>query len=527
MPNFVAIELNENVMVVACAKGTGKNFQINHLFEIAVADLSSDAERGTALKDALAERSVTKSELIGVVNRKQVEMREVSVPPAPDNELPDLVRFQARNVFASMNDSWKLDYVPFAKSPDATDDDEQARVLAISIPPTLHDQYSEIAEAAGIKLKRIVFGPYSCCSLYEALMNDDTNRMLIVPAAGHFDFTVASGTDLIATRSVKASEDSASSARQMVGEVRRTLASTKSILRQKAVEQILIGASEQQFGEIGTEITNSLELPVSYLDVFTTLPGRQLAAAKPEHPEHFSAVIGTLAREYSSKKQAVDFVNPRKPVIRKLDYKPVLIGAAALALLMLMVGIYGWMSLGSLQSKLDSKQTELNKLKRENEGNGNQMGIDDTVSEVELLDKWEYSRTNWPKELKTLSELMKTPDDILVTSFQGQPSKDSTVKLFLKIRTTEETNAKSDWIQSLFDHYEVTNGPSKPGAKQSDYPFESELTLTKKPDEEALLARVRDEANRRLDGENGVAEMPEPDGDQPPASPAPQTPASE
>ena len=69
MPNFVAIELNENVMVVACAKGTGKNFQINHLFEIAVADLSSDAERGTALKDALAERSVTKSELIGVVNR--------------------------------------------------------------------------------------------------------------------------------------------------------------------------------------------------------------------------------------------------------------------------------------------------------------------------------------------------------------------------------------------------------------------------------------------------------------------------
>ena len=504
MPNFVAVELNENVMVVACAKGSGKTFQVNHLFEIPVEDSFSNEQSGTALKEALAERGVTKAEMIGVVNRKQVEMREVEVPPAPDSELPDLVRFQARNVFASMNDNWKLDYVPFESN--LRTSTEQSRVLAIAISPNLHDTYAAVAEHAGLKLKRIVFGPYSCCGLYESLMSDDSNRLLIVPAAGHFDFTVAAGPSLIAARSVKAPADAEHSTRQVVSEVRRTLASTKALLQDEPVQQILIGASEKQFGEIGSEIESSLSLPVAYLDVFATMPARQLAAARPDHPEHFAAVVGSLSREYSSKRQPVDFVNPRKPIVRQANYRPVLFAAAAAAIFCLMVGSYAWMTLSSQNKKIADKQTELNGLKKENEGEGNQPGIDKMVGEVELMDKWEFSRTNWLDELKTLSNLMKTPDDILVTNFQGQPSKDSTVKMYLKVRTTEKTNQESDWIQSLFDDYGVETGASKPDNVKSNYPFTSDLTLTIKPDAEAILARIKEEAELRLDSANNTAE---------------------
>ena len=506
MPNFVAVELNENVMVVACAKGSGKNFQINHLFEVPVESSSTDEQRGSALKESLAERGVTKAELIGVVNRKQVEMREVEVPPAPDNELPDLVRFQARNVFASMNDNWKLDYVPFDNLPVDASEPKQLRVLAIAISPNLNDTYTAVAEHAGLKLKRIVFGPYSCCGLYESLMSDDSNRLLIVPAAGHFDFTVAAGPNLIAARSVKAPTDAEHSARQIVSEVRRTLASTKALLQDQPVGQVLIGASEKQFGAIGAEVESTLDLPVAYLDVFATMPARQLSAARPEHPEHFAAVVGSLSREYSSKRQPVDFVNPRKPIVRQLNYRPALFAAVAAAIFCLMIGTYAWMTLSNQSKQIADKQTELDNLKKENQGEGNQPSIDKMVGEVELMDQWEFSRTNWLDELKTLSELMKTPDDILVTNFQGQPSKESTVKMYLKVRTTEKTNQESDWIQLLFDDYGVETGASKPDNVKSDYPFTSDLTLTIKPDSEAILTRIKEEAEVRLDSATNVAE---------------------
>lgn len=497
MPNYVAVELNESVMVVACSKGAGRSFQINELFEIPTEELSSDIQIGEALRDALAERGVAKCELLGVVNRKQVEMREVTVPPAPDNELPDLVRFQARNVFASMNDSWKLDYVPFGER---ESDSGQLRVLAIAISPNLHDQYTAIAEAAGMKLKRIVFGPYSCCCLYETLMNDDDHRLIIVPAAGHFDFTVTTGPDLVATRMVKSTQDCEHSARQIVNEVRRTIASTKSSLGGESVQQILLGANEQQFGSIGSEISSSMELPVSYLDVFTTLPPNQLAAAKPEHPEHFASVIGSLAREYSSKRQPVDFANPRKPVVKKTNYKPMLIGAGVLGLALLMLGAYAWYSLSSQNTKLEARKAELGELVLRNKGSRSQPGIDQRVGEVELLDEWEQNRINWLDELAALSELLLTPDDIIVTGFQGDASKSARSKMTLKIRTTKEIIKAPAWKAELFKKYSVSPGTSTPDAAKSDYPYSSTMTLQQTADRDAMLTRLNSVADQaRID----------------------------
>ena len=430
---------------------------------------------------------MTKCELLGVVNRKQVEMREVTVPPAPDNELPDLVRFQARNVFASMNDSWKLDYVPFGEE---ESESGEKRVLAVAISPNLHDQYAAIAEAAGLKLKRIVFGPYSCCCLYESLMSDGNHRLVIVPAAGHFDFTVTTGPDLVATRMVKADKDCEHSARQVVNEVRRTIASTKSSLGGESVQQILVAANEQQFGAIGSEISSSMELPVSYLDVFATLPTNQLAAAKPEHPEHFASVVGSLAREYSSKRQPVDFANPRKPVVKKVNYQPVIIGAGVLALAMLILSAYAWYSLSNQNTKIEARQAELKELEDRNAGQRGQPGIDQRVGEVELLDQWEQNRINWLDELQAISELLLTPDDIIVTSFLGDASKGANSKMTLKIRTTEETIKAPAWKAELFKKYSVRPGTSTPDAKKSDYPYSSTLTLENTADLEALLVKL-------------------------------------
>ena len=40
------------------------------------------------------------------------------MPPAPDNELPDLIRFQAMREFGAMQSDWPLDFIPLDSDPE-------------------------------------------------------------------------------------------------------------------------------------------------------------------------------------------------------------------------------------------------------------------------------------------------------------------------------------------------------------------------------------------------------------------------
>ena len=62
--------------------------------------------------------------------RDQVQMKLLSLPPAPPEELPDLVRFQAEREFTALGDDAALDFIPLAG--DAT---TQHQVLAVALSP--------------------------------------------------------------------------------------------------------------------------------------------------------------------------------------------------------------------------------------------------------------------------------------------------------------------------------------------------------------------------------------------------------
>ena len=80
------------------------------------------------LREALAGESVRKIETLAVVGRTSIELKEMSLPPAPDDELPDMVRFQAMRDFTQLSDDTPLDFIPLPG-----EDAEHRNVLAAAI----------------------------------------------------------------------------------------------------------------------------------------------------------------------------------------------------------------------------------------------------------------------------------------------------------------------------------------------------------------------------------------------------------
>ncbi len=79
----------------------------------------STASAGSLLKDRLAALKITTRQAAVIVGRDAVVVRRLELPAVPDNELPDMVRFQAATKASTPIDRMALDFVTLEAPPDA------------------------------------------------------------------------------------------------------------------------------------------------------------------------------------------------------------------------------------------------------------------------------------------------------------------------------------------------------------------------------------------------------------------------
>src|SRR5690606_27231198 len=66
---------------------------------------------GRRIGEALLARGVRKARTLIAVGRANIELKNLTVPPSPADELPELVRFQAEREFNALGDNWPLDFI--------------------------------------------------------------------------------------------------------------------------------------------------------------------------------------------------------------------------------------------------------------------------------------------------------------------------------------------------------------------------------------------------------------------------------
>jgi Tfp pilus assembly PilM family ATPase len=378
----------------------------------------SEVDIGSRLVAALGARGIGRVETLVAIGRTNIELRQLSLPPAPDEELPDLVRFQAMREFNELADDWLLDFVPLTDSAN-----EPRNVLAAAVDPGLVAQIQQTCEKAGLKAKRLVLRACAAASLlsHTQAARQSELRLLVDLLSDEADLTVINDGRVIFMRTTRLSADGSQS-QALFGEIRRTMAAVQNQLGGRKVDSVVLcgGGSEQS--ELAARIQAELDVTTELFDPFGGLQlGRELQDSLPDHAGRFTPLLGLLVTELSRRSHAVDFLHPRKrPEPPKKWRKYVLPSVAAVVLLFGYVFIRQW-QYNELYRKVKALNTESSTLDKQ---------LEQALKRQQLsqnIEKWAIGDINWLDCFYEFNHKLPTAQDVMLSD--------------LTLRSTEEGGA--------------------------------------------------------------------------------------
>ena len=404
MSKLLAVEWDSREIRVAVARLAAKAAVVEEAFAVALGDaaettLDDIAER---LAAACEEKGIGRCPALVGVPRAKTELRVLQVPPSPDDELPEMVRFQALRQFSTLGEDWPLDFVPLDSG-----DDQQTRVLAAAISPQLAADLQRVCAGVDAHESKLILRPCASASLYGRAAVEGHCRLLVELFSEEADLNVVVSGQVVFLRTVRLASSNAATA--LVGEIRRTLAAAQNQLGDQRIEGLTLVGNDAELQELRTVLEKQLDLPIEAFDPFSqvqVVAGVELAP--PEHPGRFASLLGMLLDEAEDRRHGIDFLNPRrrpKPPDRRQRYAWVG-GAVAALILLMIVGV--WWRIHQYDGKLVQLQTQ-------DEGCDEKVTIANQLkADVALVDRFQDGNVNWLNEIYELSQRLPDSDESIV-----------------------------------------------------------------------------------------------------------------
>ena len=440
-------------------------------------DLSSggDTDEVMTMADTIAaglkEQKVGKGDAVVVVDRTTAELRVLSVPPVPDDELPDIVRFQANREFTSVSEGWLIDFISLPSSPNG-----QRRVLAGAISPQVAAQIRGACDTAGLNLKKVILRPFASGSLLSKAGMLQEDCVLIEMLGDAVDLTVYAQGELQLTRSIRLSAEASEEAliKQMQMELKRTLTSFQNQQHDAAIKRVILMAPESLAGSLEKELAEGPGLQCLLVDPWSVF--KNIGSAKRQVPadsEQLGAVLGGLctpAGDFSE----IDFVNPTRPPAPPSNRRRnVLIAATAATLLASVGGLY-WVQSSQLDAQLTQLQQEVAKMGREDQTH------QDRLKEIEMLESWVGNRPNRLAEMGEMSQDFPLPDDAIVDNLGlalDEKNQLAVIKITGKASSAEAIRRLETELRDPEAGREISGRQNSPTAG-GPYKFRFDETLT-------------------------------------------------
>ena len=405
--NKIAIDWDETELRLVVGKVRGNKTQIT---DAVVLPLESDGitrDVSSVLREAVAERGLENSEAMIAIGRGKAELRELQLPPVPDEELPDMVRFQAIRTFASSGESSTIDYLVTKRS------DTGIELIAAAIGPKDLSQVHKLCKAAVVEPKRIALRPVSAAALYliQQKSNSNSNVLLIDLLGSDAEIVIARDGQVAFVRSVRIPGSEPSRGRALIGELKRSLVACGDDAKPDKV--ILWGkeAVHQSDCELLADVCNAEVEVVNPFELVDTDP--KLVPSLPGHVGRLAPLVGLLVADSSHPEWLVDFLNPRKrPEVKPNHVRTgLLVGVPVVAALFLSYLVY---------SKMSSLDQQIAKLKEAN----NQMKtpVDaalESIGRTEQIDQFLDGNVQWLDEIRRLAERMPGSDQMIVRSINA------------------------------------------------------------------------------------------------------------
>ncbi len=402
MPKKIAIDWDESELRLVAAQCSGTSVKVTDAAVIPIVDGSISA----TLQQAIQDRGLEKTDALIAIGRGKAELRDLELPQVPDDELPDMVRFQAIRSFASAGESATVDYLVTKR------DDNTISMLAAAVGPSSLKEIQHLCQVADVPAKRIALRPLAAASLYLANHKKVSGETVLVDLlAEEAEIVVARDRKVIFVRTVRLPSNANLRSNALVGELRRSLMACGS---NGSPDQVILWGRPDVHENDVNELTEATGGNVVVIDPFDLVDTSGNVKTKlPQHVGRLAPLVGLLQCDEVGSHRLIDFLNPRKREIKETNRvtRGLMIAGPIAAVLLL--AFFAYKKLADLDAQIaDIKQANADMAAKVK-------AADESIARTERLDKFLDANVNWLEELQRLVAIAPDSEKMIVKSISG------------------------------------------------------------------------------------------------------------
>ena len=399
MVKRLAIDWDQRELRLVAAQCSGSNVKVTDAQVLPIEDNVLET-----LKAALDGKGLENSETLVAIGRGKAELRELQLPPVPEEELPDMVRFQAGKSFATAGDNAIVDYLVTSQS------ESGVEIIAAALGEQELHELRDLCESNSLVSKRISIRPLAAAALY--LVNQErssgNDTVLIDLLSDEAEFVVAREGRVIFVRTVRMPADEAARGRALAGELKRSLVACGS---SGTLERVVLWGSAAVHSEDVKMLVEATDSKVEVLDPFSLVDvGRNAKSNMPDHVGRLAPLVGLLVADEGGADRLLDFLNPRKRIEQvENPYRRYIIAAIPLAVAALF-GFLIFRQLGSMDDQIESLKAA-NQQKEKKVKNADQ-----SLARTEMVDQYLDGDVNWLNEIRRLARRAPESEKLILRS---------------------------------------------------------------------------------------------------------------
>lgn len=428
------------------------------------------------LKKQLGDLGIFTRSVLVSLPRESVVVRRLTVPNAPEDELPALVQMQAATKSSTPIDQLELDFLPLPlASPEGGRD-----VLLCTMAKKKTVKLRAILEGAGLELQSLGISSVATAELIareeKARKLDPAETSLIIARHGHrVEISILQQLQVIFSHSTQIHGDDEhpwGNESLIVAEVQRSLVSLHPQSGRLTVDRAWLVGEEEVVGELATAVQNRLKCETATLHPEQAQGLTNEANDWPKPIAAFAGPAGMLLSRAGSVVGAIDFENPRKQRARR-DIKKIRMIAAAVAVGILFIGAMGyrWWKVQDLQSEITQKRDQIEQLKLVVK-NG-----EPTMKSAGLVGEWDQKANRELAQIAQLYSAMPGTDLMYLVKYNYSPGPRTSLGV---IQGEGRAKAEAD-VRELFGKLAERGIKVKPSKTQqspdSEYPVQFTLDL--------------------------------------------------
>ncbi len=396
MVKKIAIDWDENELRLVAAQCSGRSVKVTDARIVAM-DGRTPSE---ALVRELSELGGAETETLVAIGRGSAELRELQLPPVPDDELPDMVRFQALRSFATAGDSATVDYLVTKRI------ESGIEVIAAAVGPQSLNAIHESVRDAELSLKRIALRPLSAAALF--LIAESSSRqgevVFIDLLSDGAEIVVARDGKVVFVRTVRMPSSEAARAKALAGELKRSLLACG--VSGQLGRVILWGNTSAHEAEVAT-LETAAGCEVQVVNPFDLVDVSH-ETSLPDKVGRLAPLVGLLLADEIEPDRLIDFLNPRKPRVQVVSpYRKLLVVGVPIAACVLIAFV--------VYQRIKTLDQQIAVLRDGNAAMQSDVKLaDQSIAKTETMDNFLDGDVNWLHEVRRMALQMPPSEQMIV-----------------------------------------------------------------------------------------------------------------